>query len=41
MKLEMHLATWMQLRFFSYENLVERNKELMRIEMPKTKSPIF
>ena len=29
----------MQLRFLSYENLVERNKELMRIETPKTKWP--
>lgn len=29
----------MQLRFFSSENLVERNKEVMRIETPKTKWP--
>ena len=31
------LGHLMQLRFLSYENLVERNKELMRIETPKTK----
>ena len=29
----------MQLRFFSEENLVERNKELLRIETQKTKWP--
>lgn len=29
----------MQLRFISSENLVERNKELMRIETQKTKWP--